>query len=114
MRISPAGILDPLWSGKCRGRAKYETRDDHHKYQFHGTPPASSILAPLSDQFPPIFLGSQTAAQGRELILGEGHLAATALGRYLAAHSSTLQHNLDELAELGRCTTAKSVRAVPV
>jgi predicted nucleic acid-binding Zn ribbon protein len=27
----PAKILDPLWGGERRGRAEYETRDDHHK-----------------------------------------------------------------------------------
>jgi hypothetical protein len=29
-------MLDPLWGSECRGRAEYETRDDH-RYQCHGT-----------------------------------------------------------------------------
>jgi hypothetical protein len=40
------------------------------------------LIAPLSDQLPPIFLGSQTAAQGRELLVSEGHLSTTTLARY--------------------------------
>ena len=34
------------------------------------TCPGVSRLAPLSDQLPPIFLGGQPAAHGRELLLG--------------------------------------------
>ena len=29
LRRSPAEIPDPPWGGGCRGRAEYETRDDH-------------------------------------------------------------------------------------
>ena len=47
------------------------------------TCPGVSRLAPLSDQLPPIFLGGQTAAHGRELLLGEGHPDAATLARYL-------------------------------
>lgn len=37
----------------------------------------------LPDQLPPIFLGGQTAAHSRELLLGKGHPDAATLARYL-------------------------------
>ena len=37
----------------------------------------------LPDELPPIFLGGQPAAHGRELLLSEWHLPAATLTRYL-------------------------------
>ena len=41
-----------------------------------------TFLKPISDQLPPILLGSQTATDRRQLLVGEGHSAAL-LARYL-------------------------------
>ena len=41
------------------------------------------FIAHLADQLPPIFLGSQTATDRRQLLVVERHLAAAPLARYL-------------------------------
>jgi hypothetical protein len=39
IRISPTGILDPLWGGDSRGRAENEASKRHSCVpEFHGTP----------------------------------------------------------------------------
>jgi len=57
IRISPAGILDPLWGGESRGRAENEASNHHSCVpQFHGTPHRGLLswrfIAHLSDQLP--------------------------------------------------------------
>ena len=57
VRISPTGILDPLWGGESWGRVENEASNRHSCVpQFHGTPHRIAVLGTLSHTYRPRFL----------------------------------------------------------